>query len=140
MSPRTTRFREMAYAIPREAVPDALRDIRSVIDSRRLRISFPVEVRVAAADDNWLSTANGRDSGYIAVHRYFRDDHDEYFRAVEEVMRAYRGRPHWGKIHYQDAASLAELYPNYGDFQGVRDRLDPGRLFTNPYLDRVIGP
>lgn len=140
VSPRRTRFREMEYAIPREAVPDALRDIRSVIDSRNLRISFPVEVRVAAADDNWLSTANGWDSGYIAVHRYFRDDHDEYFRAVEEVMRAYRGRPHWGKIHYQDAASLAELYPHHGDFRGVRDRLDPGRLFTNPYLNRVLGP
>ena len=140
VSPRTTRFREMEYAIPREAVPDALRAIRSVIDSRGLRISFPVEVRVAAADENWLSTASGRDSGYIAVHRYFRDDHDEYFRAVEEVMRAYRGRPHWGKIHYQDAASLAELYPHHGDFRGVRDRLDPARLFTNPYLDRVLGP
>jgi FAD-linked oxidoreductase len=139
VSRRTTRFREMEYAIPREAVPDALRDIRRLIDSRGWRISFPIEVRVAASDDNWLSTAQGRESGYIAVHRYFRDDHEEYFRAVEQVMRAYRGRPHWGKIHYQDAASLADLYPHHGDFVGVRDRLDPQRLFTNPYLDRVLG-
>ncbi len=139
VSPRTTRFREMEYAIPREAIPDALRDIRRLIESRDWRISFPVEVRVAAADENWLSTAEGRDSGYIAVHRYFRDDHEQYFRAVEEVLRAYRGRPHWAKIHYQDAASLSELYPHHGDFIGVRDRLDPERRFTNPYLDRVLG-
>lgn len=140
VSPRTTRFREMEYTIPLQAIPDALRDIRSLIDSRGWTISFPVEVRVAAADDNWLSTASERESGYIAVHRYFRDDPEEYFRGVEQIMRGYRGRPHWGKIHYQDAASLAEVYPHHADFVAVRDRLDPDRRFTNPYLNRVLGP
>ena len=139
VSPRTTRFREMEYAIPRAAIPDALRDIRSLIDSRGWTISFPVEVRVAAADDNWLSTASHRESGYIAVHRYFRDDHEEYFRGVEQIMRGYQGRPHWGKIHYRDAESLAEVYPRHAEFVAVRDRLDPDRVFTNPYLDRVLG-
>jgi len=129
----------MEYAIPRAAIPDALRDIRSLIDSRGWTISFPIEVRVAAADDNWLSTASHRDSGYIAVHRYFRDDHGEYFRGVEQIMRGYRGRPHWGKIHYRDAESLAEVYPHHSEFVAVRDRLDPDRVFTNPYLDRVLG-
>ncbi|MET4704861.1 D-arabinono-1,4-lactone oxidase [Frigoribacterium sp. UYMn621] len=139
VSPRTTRFREMEYAIPRAAIPDALRDIRSLIDSRGWRISFPVEVRVAAADENWLSTASQRDSGYIAVHRYFRDDPEEYFRGVEQIMRGYQGRPHWGKIHYQNAESLAAVYPHHADFVAARDRLDPDRVFTNPYLDRVLG-
>jgi FAD-linked oxidoreductase len=139
VSSRTTRFREMEYSIPRAAIPDALRDIRSLIDSSGWTISFPVEVRVAAADDNWLSTASHRDSGYIAVHRYFRDEHEEYFRGVEQIMRGYEGRPHWGKIHYQDAASLAEVYPHHADFVAARDRLDPDRVFTNPYLDRVLG-
>jgi FAD-linked oxidoreductase len=139
VSPRTTRFREMEYSIPRAAIPDALRDIRSLIDSHGWTISFPVEVRVAAADDNWLSTASGRDSGYIAVHRYFRDDHEEYFRGVEQIMLGYQGRPHWGKIHYRNAASLAGAYPHHADFVAVRDRLDPDRVFTNPYLDRVLG-
>jgi FAD-linked oxidoreductase len=138
-SSRTTRFREMEYAIPRAAVPAALRAVRKLIDDRGWRISFPVEVRVAQADDNWLSTAEGRDTGYIAVHRHFRDDPEQYFRAVEQIMMSYGGRPHWGKIHYQDAESLAKSYPHLGDFLAVRDRLDPGRTFTNPYLDRVLG-
>jgi FAD-linked oxidoreductase len=139
VSPRTIRFREMEYSIPRAAVPEALREVRKLIDDRGWRISFPIEVRVAQADENWLSTAQGRDAGYIAVHRYFRDDPEEYFRAVEDVMKHHDGRPHWGKIHYRDAASLAETYPHHGDFVAVRDRLDPDRLFTNPYLDRVLG-
>jgi D-arabinono-1,4-lactone oxidase len=29
-----------------------------------------VEVRVAAADDIWLSTAYGRDTAYVAIHQY----------------------------------------------------------------------
>ena len=139
-SPRTTRFREMEYNVPIESLGDALREVRALIERSGWRISFPVEVRMSAADDNWLSTASGRASGYIAVHRYFREDPEEYFRGVEAVMRRYGGRPHWGKIHYQDAASLSALYPHHSDFVAVRDRLDPERRFGNPYLERVLGP
>jgi FAD/FMN-containing dehydrogenase len=129
----------MEYAVPFDAVPQALRDVRGLIEKQGWSISFPIEVRVAAEDDNWLSTAQGRRSGYIAVHRFFRDDHLPYMRAVDEIMRRYAGRPHWGKIHFQDAESLASVYPHHGDFVAVRDRLDPDRLFTNAYLDRVLG-
>lgn len=136
---RTVRFREMEYAIPRAAVPEALRAVRSLIDSRGWRVSFPIEVRAAAADDLWMSTAHARETGYIAVHRYYREDHHEYFRAVEGIMRGFEGRPHWGKVHYQTAETLAALYPRFSDFTAVRDRLDPDRVFTNPYLERVLG-
>jgi FAD-linked oxidoreductase len=136
---RAVRFREMEYALPREAVPEALRAVRQLIEKRGWRISFPVEVRSAAADDNWLSTAYGRETGYIAVHRYYREPPDEYFRAVEEIMVAHDGRPHWGKMHYRDSASLRATYPRFDDFLAVRDRLDPDRLFGNPYLEKVLG-
>jgi FAD-linked oxidoreductase len=136
---RKTRFREMEYAIPRAAIPDAVRAIERLVADRGWRISFPVEVRVAAPDDIWLSTAQGRESGYIAVHRYFRDDYREYFAGVEAIMRGFGGRPHWGKIHRQDAASLSQEYPHFSEFLAVRDRLDPDRVFANPYLDRVLG-
>jgi FAD-linked oxidoreductase len=137
---RTVRFSEMEYALPLQSVPDALREVRALIERRGWRISFPLEVRSAAADNLWLSTAFGRASGYIAVHRYVREDPTEYFRAVEAIMREHDGRPHWGKLHYLDAASLSALYPNFGDFLAVRNRLDPERRFSNPYLERVLGP
>jgi FAD/FMN-containing dehydrogenase len=136
---RAVRFRELEYALPREVVPEALRAVKRLIENRGWRISFPVEVRSAAADDTWLSTAFGRETGYIAVHRYFRERPDAYFRAVEEIMSAHDGRPHWGKMHYRDAASLQALYPRFDDFLAVRDRLDPDRLFGNPYLEKVLG-
>jgi L-gulono-1,4-lactone dehydrogenase len=136
---RSVRFQEMEYALPREHIPAALRAIRSLIAERGWRVSFPIEVRVAASDDLWLSTASGRESGYIAVHRYYREDPEQYFRAVEQIMRRFSGRPHWGKMHYQDAESLESVYPHFAKFVAVRDRLDPERLFGNPYLARVLG-
>lgn len=136
---RGVRFREMEYAVPVENLADAFRGIQRVIADHDWRIEFPIEVRTAAADDLWLSTASGRASGYIAVHRYWKTDPTAYFRAVEEVMLAHGGRPHWGKMHTQDAASLRSRYPRFDDFTALRDRLDPDRLFRNPYLTRVLG-
>lgn len=138
-SPRRVRFREMEYALPREHVPAALRAVRALIEEKGWRITFPVEVRVAAADQNWLSTAYGRESGYIAIHRYWREDPTEYFEAVEAIMRGFDGRPHWGKVHYRTAADLRPAYPRFDDFLAVRDTLDPDRLFRNDYLGRVLG-
>ena len=136
---RTVRFREMEYALPAADVPVVLAEIDALIRERGWRISFPIEVRFASADTLWLSTASGRASGYIAVHRYFREDHTEYFQAVEEIMARHSGRPHWGKLHTLDAAALAALYPQHGEFVALRDRLDPSRTFSNAYLDRVLG-
>jgi len=136
---RAVRFREMEYALPAEHVVPAFQALRELIDTRRWRISFPVEVRFAAADELWLSTAHGRPSGYIAVHRYWRENPTEYFRAVEQIMLSFGGRPHWGKMHTLDAGSLRERYPRFDDFVALRDRLDPGRVFANRHLERILG-
>lgn len=136
---RGVRFREMEYAVPFERLVDAFEALQRLIAQRDWRVEFPIEVRVAAADDLWLSTAHGRTSGYIAVHRYWRADPSDYFPAVEEIMLAHDGRPHWGKMHSLGSASLRERYPRFDDFVALRDRLDPHRRFRNPYLDRVLG-
>ncbi|MFJ3698327.1 D-arabinono-1,4-lactone oxidase [Streptomyces sp. NPDC090052] len=138
-SPRRVRFVEMEYALPREAAVDALREVKAMVERSPLRVSFPVEVRTAPADDIALSTASGRDSAYIAAHVYRGTSHRAYFTAVERIMTAHGGRPHWGKLHTRDAAYLAEVYPRFGEFTAVRDRLDPQRLFGNDYLRRVLG-
>lgn len=138
-SPRRVVFREMEYAVPAEAVPFVLAEIEAWLARSGERIGFPIEVRFAASDGCWLSTAYGRDSGYIAVHQYHRRDHEAYFRAVEAIARDVDGRPHWGKLHFRDAASLAATYSRFDDFVALRDRLDPGRKFGNRYLESVLG-
>ncbi|MGF2948653.1 D-arabinono-1,4-lactone oxidase [Microbacterium alcoholitolerans] len=136
---RTVRFRESEYAIPAEHVVPAFRELQALIIERGWSIEFPVEVRFAASDDIWLSTASGRDSAYIAVHRYWRRDPRKYFDAFEQIMLRHGGRPHWGKLHGLAAEQLRERYPRFDDFAALRDRLDPERLFGNRHLERVLG-
>jgi L-gulonolactone oxidase len=139
-SPRLVRFYEMEYAIGREHLVEALNRVRELVRSLGVPISFPVEVRVVAADDIPLSTAHGRETAYIAVHVYQGTSYDQYFQGVEHIMDDYGGRPHWGKLHFQDASTLAPRYPRWGEFQAMRSRLDPDGRFTSPYLDRILGP
>jgi L-gulonolactone oxidase len=140
VSRRRVRFREMEYAVPREALRHVLTELRRLVDRSSFTLPFPVEVRFAAADDVWLSTAYGRDTAYVAVHQYHRLDHGAYFDAFEQIACAAGGRPHWGKLHGLGAEQLAPLYPRFDDFRAVRDRVDPGRVFANDYLTRVLGP
>jgi L-gulonolactone oxidase len=139
-SPRLVHFYEMEYAIPREHLVEALNRVRALVRSMGVPISFPVEVRVVAADDIPLSTAYGRETAYIAVHVYQGTSYDQYFQGVEHIMDDYGGRPHWGKLHFQDASTLAPRYPRWDDFQAMRARLDPRGRFTTPYLARLLGP
>ena len=138
-SPRRVVFREMEYAVPREVGLDALREVRRWIDASGLSISFPIEVRTTPADDIALSTSSGRSSMYLAFHVNAQTDHTAYFAGVEDILRRYDGRPHWGKLHTRTAADLEPAYPDWADYQKVRDRLDPDRLFANEYLRRVLG-
>ncbi|MGH3509110.1 MAG: D-arabinono-1,4-lactone oxidase [Nocardioidaceae bacterium] len=138
-SPRRVVFREMEYALPRAAGMAALAEVRALIDRSGLRISFPVEIRSAPADELWLSTAYRRETTYLAFHVNAATDQAPYFSEVEAVMRAHDGRPHWGKLHRRTAADLAPAYPRWTEFAAVRDRVDPARLFANAYLTRILG-
>jgi FAD-linked oxidoreductase len=139
-SPRRVRFCEMEYAIPRAELPAVFRELTTLPERIGEHISFPVECRVAPADDIPLSTASGRDSAYVAVHVFRGTRYDRYFDAVETLMGTVAGRPHWGKLHSLDADALRARYPRFDDFVALRRRLDPEGLFRNPYLDRVLGP
>ena len=137
-SPRRVRFREMEYAVPIAAAAAVLADLRDMIDRSGVVTPFPMEVRFAAADDVWLSTAHGREVCYIAVHQYHRMDHTELFRHAEEIFLAADGRPHWGKMHTRTADDLTSMVERFDDFVAVRDRLDPDRVFGNSYTERVL--
>jgi L-gulono-1,4-lactone dehydrogenase len=150
-SPRLVRFTEMEYALPRERTIEAVRRVLALVEggggggvrkgvSEGFAVPFPIEVRTVAGDDAFLSTAAGRDSGYVAVHMFEGMAWEPYFRAVAAIMEELDGRPHWGKRHFQSAATLRARYPEWERFQAVRRRLDPAGRFANAYTDRVLGP
>jgi L-gulono-1,4-lactone dehydrogenase len=139
ISPRTVVFREMEYAVPLEAGPTALAEARAALEASDIKITFPVEIRVTPADGIPMSTSGDRRSMYLAFHTHRDADHLAYFGLVEPIMRAHDGRPHWGKVHTRTAADLAPTYTRFEEFLSLRDRLDPDRVFANPYLRRVLG-
>ncbi len=136
---RAVRFREMEYGIPVEALPDALRAIDRALRAARLVPTFPFEVRAIGADDALLSTASGRDTAYIAAHRWWREDPWPLFAIVEPILLEHDGRPHWGKLHSLRADDLAARFPGFGAFLAVRDELDPERRFASAWTRRVLG-
>jgi FAD-linked oxidoreductase len=140
VTPRRVRFVESEYAVPRSALHDVIGELRAAVPKLEHPVIVPVEVRVAAGDDIWLSTAYGRDTAYIAVHQFLGMPYRQYFDTFAAIAGAAGGRPHWGKIHRLDVATLRERYPHFDDFRRVRADVDPGGKFSNAHLERVLGP
>jgi L-gulono-1,4-lactone dehydrogenase len=138
-SPRRVRFEEAEVAVPRAAAREAFDAIMRAAE-RDGRVSFPLEVRVTAADDTLLGATSGQDVTWIAAHVARGVPHEPFLREVEAIARGLGGRPHWGKHHWRTAADLAPAFPSTWErFARVRDRLDPERRFENPHLRRVLG-
>ena len=135
-SRRTIPFTEMEYGIPRAAASEAIGRLVDLIERRRLPVSMPYEVRFTKGDDAYLSTAAGRDTCYIAVHQYRGMDFDAYFRGVERIMDDYDGRPHWGKRHFQTAATLGAALSGVGRVPICPRPPRPGRRVR----ERLHGP
>lgn len=139
VSPRRVRFRETEWAVPHEALLPVLAEIDAWIEASGETVSFPLEVRFAAPDDVWLSTAHGRRTAYVAVHQFWRTDPTRLFTAAQRIMVAHGGRPHWGKEHAVGRDYLRGVYPRLEDFLAVRADADPGGVFLNPHVRQVLG-
>ncbi len=140
VTPRRVRFAESEYAVPRESLGHVIAELRRAVPRLTDPVMFPVEVRVAAADDIWLSTGYGRESAYVAIHQYTGLPRQAYFDRFESIVAEVAGRPHWGKLHSLDAGRLRPLYPRFDAFRRVRAEADPEGRFGNAYLARVFGP
>jgi L-gulonolactone oxidase len=130
---------ESEYSIPVESTINVIKGLKHLIESQGQPVNMFLEFRFVKGDDIWLSPAYGRDSCYVDGFQYQHLNHDNYFRSLNDLYDDYSARPHWGKIHYKDYRAFRELYPRWGDFLQIREQLDPGRMFTNDYLDQLFG-
>ena len=138
-SERNVRFNEMEYHLPRENGITALIEVREALESQHPEVFFPIEFRYVKGDDIWLSPFYDRDSCSLAVHRYFEEDFEPYFRTIEPILRKHGGRPHWGKLNTLGRADFRHLYPRWDDFEVLRREMDPAGRFLNDYLAGLFG-
>jgi len=135
---RTVRFNEMEYNVPAEAYLHVIKEIIKWFDKNNKDIIFPIENRFVKGDDIYLSPAFERESAYIAVHTYHKQDFKKYFTAMESIFKAHEGRPHWGKMHNLEADEFDVLYPKFNLFREIRNRQDPNGVFMSPYLEQIL--
>ncbi len=136
-SVRDERHTEMEYSVRAADGPACFASLREMVLRDFPALEWPIEYRTLAADDGWISTTGGHATVTISLHQDVSLDDRPLFEAAEAVFRSFGGRPHWGKVHYQSGPELAALYPRYGDWWAVRDRLDPDGIFLTTDLDRL---
>ena len=127
------------YFVPRERIGEALAAVMPL--GERIRpLLHASEVRTVAADSLWLSPAQHRDSA--CVHFTWQQRPAEVtalLPEIEERLAPFAPRPHWGKLFTLAPETVQAQYPDLDRFRALRDRLDPGRVFRNEYVDRLLG-
>jgi xylitol oxidase len=126
------------YFVPR---PVATQAILALHKAQQLFASalYASEIRTIAADDLWLSTAEGQDM--VGFHFTWKPEWDRALQAVhcvEDALAPFAPRPHWAKVFTVPGADIRARYPRLADFVALADRLDPTGKFRNGFLDDVI--
>eukprot|EP00455_Lapot_gusevi_P019685 TRINITY_DN209_c0_g1_i3.p1 TRINITY_DN209_c0_g1~~TRINITY_DN209_c0_g1_i3.p1 ORF type:complete len:435 (+),score=145.46 TRINITY_DN209_c0_g1_i3:43-1347(+) len=143
-------YTEMEYFVPFEHTQDMLNEWTAYLNSYRSKHNKKVELltglRWVAADASWMSPMYKRNVAVFSLMTYGTHDSAAaakefslHSHALEEIGLKYKGRPHWGKMHYLTANTLEKLYPKFSAFTDLRDELDPTGTFLNTYLCRVLG-
>ena len=137
---RPVRAEVSEWALPREALGHALRELNAATAARGIASRMPILIRVGAAETGWLHPAYGRATAWVAVRVRRGTDPEPLFGLVASVLGDVGGRPHWATRHDWTSVDVDAAYPRSTEFRHVRNRLDPDRRFTTPYLDTLLGP
>ncbi|HEX3725073.1 MAG TPA: D-arabinono-1,4-lactone oxidase, partial [Pirellulales bacterium] len=110
---RENRFNEMEYSVPATRGVECFLEIRDLMRRKHPDVSWPIEYRTQAADDIFISAAQGRATVALSIHQGADLPCETFFADAEKIFRRHEGRPHWGKMHSLTAADLRPLYPEW---------------------------
>jgi FAD/FMN-containing dehydrogenase len=130
-------FHEVEYFLPIEQSREIMDRMRKLMLDWLPMSIYPLEIRVVAADEAWMSPNYQRDNLVVSISGEPGSDYWPYLRACDDLFAEYGGRPHWGKIHFMTPERVAGLFPRHDDFVEMRRRFDPKGTFLNPHL-RVL--
>ena len=127
------------YILPLEHGPAAIQAVRSIADTLA-PLLFVSEIRTGAADEFWLSPFYRQQS--VALHftwKPLQADVEAVLPELEELLRPFGARPHWGKLFTPSTHDWEALYPRFADFRALADMHDPDGKFRNALLDSILG-
>lgn len=137
-SPRLVRFTETEYAIPLHRFGECIEEIHHFFRAHPFYVHFPIECRVTAGEDAFLSPTQGQETAFLAFHMYKGMDDGPFFKWVHKLMEKYNGRPHFGKMNDLTHDKLYKLYPNMDRFLAMREQSDPNQIFMSNYLKQLF--
>lgn len=133
-------FHALEYAIPIGELTTVLHTFRAMLQEEATGMPWPIEIRFSRRDDLPLSLAESRDTAYLnIVVDPRRRDMSHVLWLAERVLADLDGRPHLAKLHSLDTDEIARCYPAVEQLDQLRRTIDPSRVFSNPYLERILG-
>jgi FAD/FMN-containing dehydrogenase len=132
-------FHELEYAVPVRYGKQACREVRDLMLSKHPTCIYPIEYRFTAGDPGWISPFFEQDSITLSVSGEPGTDYWNYLKDVDDILRQFGSRPHWGKLHFLMETDVRALYPRSSDFRALREKLDPGGVFLNDHLRQLFG-
>lgn len=139
-TPRLVKFTETEYAIPLVKFEAAMEEMHYFLKAHPFFVHFPIECRVTAGEDGFLSPTQGEATVFLAFHMYKGMDELPYFKWVDTIMAKYGGRPHFGKMNNLTQGKLEALYPHLTLFLEYRKLNDPNAIFMSDYMKNLFLP
>ncbi|WP_455836139.1 D-arabinono-1,4-lactone oxidase [Pseudarthrobacter siccitolerans] len=127
------------FILPLEHAPAALEAVRSLAD-KLAPLLFVSEIRTGAADEFWLSPFYRQQS--VALHftwKPFQPEVEALLPELEDLLRPFGARPHWGKLFSPAGHDWEALYPRFAGFRSLASSHDPEGKFRNGLLDAILG-
>ncbi len=125
---------ELEYMVDVRCGRDAFLAMRALMQYGFPEAISPIQVRWTKGEPAFLSPHYGHDTCSLSVSGLKRHDWDRFLRAVDETLRPFHPRPHWGKMGYMDPAGFRAAYPELDRFLAIRAELDPYGLFLGDYF------
>ncbi|TLM70714.1 D-arabinono-1,4-lactone oxidase [Pseudarthrobacter sp. NamB4] len=127
------------FILPLEHAPAAIEAVRSLAD-KLAPLLFVSEIRTGAADEFWLSPFYRQQSA--ALHftwKPLQPEVEALLPELEDLLRPFGARPHWGKLFSPAGHDWESLYPRFAGFRSLASSQDPDGKFRNALLDNILG-
>jgi xylitol oxidase len=127
------------FILPLEHAPAAIEAVRGLADMLA-PLLFVSEIRTGAADEFWLSPFYRQQS--VALHftwRPLQPEVEAVLPELEDALRPFGARPHWGKLFSPAGYDWESLYPRFAAFRSLASAHDPEGKFRNGLLDSILG-
>lgn len=102
-------------------------------------MAFMAHVRFYSTSSSYLGPANGNKSTCMfETITWVGHPFEEFFAVLEKKWLSFGGRPAWGK-NFDENIDFYNLYgENLLKFNEVRKQLDPGNIFVNRFMKKVL--